>query len=135
VDDMSAEYLAAAADRLRVAGALDVVLVPVVMKKGRSGTRIEVLAPADKANELEALLLAETTTIGVRHWVVRRRSLPRTTCTVTVLGFEIAVKVVELPGGGRRAKPEFEDIQRVAKQTGRATRDIFWLASLEAERM
>lgn len=135
VDDMSAEYLAAAGDRLRVAGALDVVLVPVVMKKGRSGTRIEVLAPPDKADELEALLLAETTTIGVRHAVVRRRALPRTSRTVTVLGFEVAVKVVELPGGGRRAKPEFEDVQRVAQATGRAPRDIFWLASLEAERL
>ncbi|MEX2154680.1 MAG: nickel pincer cofactor biosynthesis protein LarC [Gemmatimonadaceae bacterium] len=134
VDDMSPEYLAAAADHLRGAGALDVVLQMVVMKKGRAGTRIEVLAPPSRAGELESLLLAETTSIGVRHSIVRRTALARHRQSVTVLGFEIAVKVVELPNGGRRVKPEFEDVQRVAEATGRSPRDIFWLASLEAER-
>jgi pyridinium-3,5-bisthiocarboxylic acid mononucleotide nickel chelatase len=134
VDDMSAEYLAAAADRLRMTGALDVVMLSVMMKKGRAGTRIEVLAPPAKAAELESMLLAETTSIGVRHAIVGRRALRRERRTVTVLGFEIAVKVVELPGGERRAKPEFDDVQRVAQATGRTPRDIFWLASLEAER-
>jgi len=104
------------------------------MKKGRGGTRIEVLATSDRVNELEALLLRETTTIGVRRSVVRRRALARDQRTVRVLGFDIAVKVVELPDGTRRAKPEFEDVQRVAEATGRAARDIFLLASMEAER-
>jgi uncharacterized protein (TIGR00299 family) protein len=135
VDDMSPEYLAAAAERMRGAGALDVVLQSVVMKKGRAGTRIEVLTPAARALELESLLLTETTTIGVRHAVVTRRALPREGRTVTVLGFQIAVKMVELPDGRRRAKPEFDDVQSVALKTGRAAHDIFWLASLEAERL
>jgi len=135
VDDMSAEYLAAAAERLRGAGALDVVLQAVVMKKGRAGTRIEVLAPANRVIELEAMLLAETTTIGVRHTAVRRRALPRVLRTVSVLGFDVGVKEVTLPDGRRRAKPEFDDVQRVALKTGRSPQDIFWLASLEAERL
>jgi uncharacterized protein (DUF111 family) len=135
VDDMSPEYLSAAADRLRAAGALDVLLQPVIMKKGRAGTRLEVLAPPDRADELEKLVLRETTSIGVRHVVARRTALPRALRTVTVLGHEIAVKVVELADGRRRGKPEFEDVQRVALATGRAPHDIFWLASLEAERV
>ena len=135
VDDMSAEYLAAAAERLRGAGALDVVLQAVVMKKGRAGTRIEVLAPANRVIELEAMLLAETTTIGVRHTAVRRRALPRVLRTVSVLGFDVGVKEVTLPDGRRRAKPEFDDVQRVALKTGRSPQDLFWLASLEAERL
>lgn len=135
VDDMTAEYLGAAAERLRGAGALDVVLQPVVMKKGRAGTRVEVLAPPAMADELESMLLRETTTIGVRRSVVRRRALPRVLRAVTVLGHEIAVKVVSLEDGRRRAKPEFEDVQRVAQATGRSPQDIFWLASLEAERL
>jgi hypothetical protein len=44
------------------------------------------------------------------------------------------VKVVHLPDGRRRAKPEFEDVQRAAQATGRSPSDIFWLASIEAER-
>lgn len=134
VDDMSPEYLAAAADRLRSAGALDVVLQPVIMKKGRSGTRVEVLSTPDRAAQLETLLLEETTTIGVRRSVVRRAALARTKSSVLVLGHDIAVKVVRLPDGRRRAKPEFEDVQRVAEATGRTPSDIFWLASIEAER-
>jgi uncharacterized protein (DUF111 family) len=134
VDDMSPEYLAAAADRLRASGALDVVLQAVIMKKGRAGTRVEVLAAPDAADALESLLLAETTSIGVRRSVVRRRALPRDEGHVTVLGHSIAVKIVELPDGRRRGKPEYEDVQRVAGATGRTPHDIFWLASLEAER-
>ncbi|HMC56447.1 MAG TPA: nickel pincer cofactor biosynthesis protein LarC [Gemmatimonadaceae bacterium] len=135
VDDMSAEYLSAAADRLRSAGALDVLLQPVVMKKGRAGTRIEVLASASNAAELETAILRSTTSIGVRHAVVRRRALPRRTGTVKVLGYDIAVKVVDVGEGRTRAKPEFDDVQRVALATGRMPHDIFWLASLEAERL
>jgi uncharacterized protein (DUF111 family) len=132
---MTAEYLSAAADRLRAAGALDVLLQPVVMKKGRAGTRIEVLAPPNRAEELEHAILRETTSIGVRHGIVRRKALRRSIHTVTVLGHEIGLKMVDLSNGERRAKPEFEDVQRVALATGRAPHDIFWLASLEAERL
>jgi uncharacterized protein (TIGR00299 family) protein len=135
VDDMTPEYLAAAADHLRASGALDVVLQPVVMKKGRAGTRIEVLASPAHADRLEELLFVETTTIGVRRSVMRRRALPRARYVVTVLGHEIAVKIVELGPGRRRAKPEFEDVRRTALATGRSAQDIFWLASLEAERL
>jgi uncharacterized protein (TIGR00299 family) protein len=135
VDDMSPEYLAAAAERLRSAGALDVVLQAVVMKKGRAGTRLDVLCTMSLAATLESLMLAETTTIGVRATTVRRRALPRERRTVSVLGHELAVKLVLLPDGRRRAKPEFEDVQRVAQITGRSPSDIFWLASVEAERL
>ena len=134
IDDMSPEYLAATADLLRDAGALDVVLLGTTMKRGRPGTRVEVLARPADAERLELLLLTETTTIGVRRTGVQRRALPRELRTVDVLGHPVAVKVVQLPGGGRRAKPEFTDVQRVAQQTGRPLRDIFQLAADQAER-
>jgi uncharacterized protein (TIGR00299 family) protein len=134
VDDMTPEYLAAAAERLRAGGALDVVLQPVMMKKGRAGTRVELLATPGNAAAVEAMLLAETTSIGVRRSVVRRTALPREKGSVSVLGHQIAIKLVALPDGRRRAKPEFEDVQRVALATGRSPGDIFWLASIEAER-
>jgi uncharacterized protein (DUF111 family) len=135
IDDMSPEYLAGAAEMLRGRGALDVVLQPVVMKKGRAGTRLEVLAPPSLAAELEAALLAETTTIGVRHSVVRRRALPRENRSVDVLGHRVSVKVVQLPDGRKRSKPEYDDVYRVAVATGRPPSDIFWLASAAAERV
>jgi uncharacterized protein (DUF111 family) len=134
IDDMSPEYLAAAADLLRDAGALDVVLIQTTMKRGRPGTRIEVLArPCDVA-ALEHLMLTESTTIGVRRSTVVRRALPREQESVDVLGHPIGVKVVILPDGQRRAKPEFADVQRVSQLTGRPLRDIFRLAVGAAER-
>jgi len=135
IDDMSPEYLAAVADLLRNAGALDVVLLATTMKRGRQGTRIEVLARPAEAAALEDTLLRETTTIGVRRSTVTRRALAREIREVEVLGHRLAVKVVRLPDGRVRAKPEFTDVQRVAQETGRPLRDIFHLAADQAERL
>lgn len=124
VDDMSPEHLAAAADALRAAGALDVVLLPAVMKKGRAGTRVEVLSrPADGAS-LRDLLFRHTTTIGVRERAVTRVALERESIDVQSFGETVRVKVVELPGGERRPKPEFDDVQRVAQATGRSALEV-----------
>ncbi len=134
IDDMSPEYLAAVADHARNAGALDVTLLPVTMKKGRPGTRLEVLCRPAAAKALEELLLVESSTIGVRRRAVTRRALARDVINVTVLGHTISAKVAALPNGGHRAKPEFVDVERVALATGRPPQDIFRLAAAEAER-
>jgi uncharacterized protein (TIGR00299 family) protein len=133
LDDMSPEYLAAVADRARTEGALDAVLVSITMKKGRQGTRIELLCRSSEAERFEALLLRETTTIGVRRTEVSRTVLPREERSVDVLGHDVRLKVVTLPDGVRRAKPEFDDVHRVALATGRSAFDIYQLA-LAAER-
>jgi len=134
IDDMAAEYVAAVGDRLRDAGALDVTLLPVTMKRGRLGTRVEALVRSVDAARLEAILFVESTTIGVRRRSVRRQALARQVIEVTVLGQPISAKVVTLPNGGRRAKPEFVDVQRVALATDRPLQDILRLAIAEAER-
>jgi pyridinium-3,5-bisthiocarboxylic acid mononucleotide nickel chelatase len=134
VDDMSPEYLAAAVERARAESVLDVTMFPVTMKRGRLGTRIELLCrPADAAR-CEEILLTETTTIGVRRRLVRRRALVRDTVQLTVLGHTLSAKRVALPNGGHRVKPEFADVQTVALATGRALQDILRLAAIEAER-
>lgn len=134
IDDMSAEYLAAVGDRLRDGGALDVVMIPATMKRGRPGVRVEVLCRPVDAPRLETALLIETTTIGVRRRDVERRALPRDVICVTVLGHDVRAKRVALPDGTRRTKPELSDVERVALATGRPLQDIFRLAAMEAER-
>jgi uncharacterized protein (DUF111 family) len=134
IDDMPAEYIAAVGESLREAGALDVTMVPVTMKRGRPGTRIETLCRPGDAARLEDVLLVESTTIGVRRRGVRRRALNRDVIQITVLGEPVTAKVVRLPNGSRRAKPEFVDIQRVALATRRPLQDILRLAIAEAER-
>ncbi|HVZ48029.1 MAG TPA: LarC family nickel insertion protein, partial [Gemmatimonadaceae bacterium] len=124
VDDMSGEYLAAAATAVKAAGALDVTLIPVVMKKGRPGTRIEALCREASVPTVERALLAHTSTLGVRHTIAGRTTLPRRTVSVTVGGHEVAIKIATLPDGSTRIKPEFDDVARVAAATGRSAEAI-----------
>jgi uncharacterized protein (TIGR00299 family) protein len=124
IDDMSGEYLASATELLREAGALDVTLLQTIMKKGRPGVRIEVLCRPEDAGRLEQLLLRESSTIGVRRTAVARMALARSEGSVEVFGHDVSVKTVHLPGGGERAKAEYEDVRRVARETGRTTSDI-----------
>ncbi len=134
VDDMSPEYLAGCADRAREAGALDVTLLSVLMKKGRPGVRVELLAREHDAARLETLLLGETTSIGVRRTEVTRLALARREESVEVEGQLIRVKAVTLPDGSVRRKPEYDDVQRVTLATGRRSADIYQLALLASER-
>ena len=134
IDDMTPEHVAAAADSLRDAGALDVTCVTVAMKKGRVGTRIEVLCRTVDADRLESLLFARTTTLGVRRTHVMRRALERDVHTVSVLGHDVRVKISALPDGRRRAKPEYEDVRLVAEATGRSLQDVTTLANAATER-
>lgn len=134
MDDMSAEHVANAADRLRELGALDVTTTAVQMKKGRMGVRLEVLVKPALARRLEDELFATTTTLGVRRTTVERRALRREQRTVDVLGHTVRVKVATLPGGGQRGKPEYEDVQVVSRATGRSLGDVTSLALAAAER-
>jgi pyridinium-3,5-bisthiocarboxylic acid mononucleotide nickel chelatase len=134
IDDMTGEYLADLADALRAGGAADVVLVPTIMKKGRPGTRIEVLASPAVVDVLERQLLTRSTTLGVRRVSVERTVLPRHMAEVDVHGHRVAVKVATLPDGGTRAKPEYVDVHRVAEATGLRPSDIFSLAAEAARR-
>ncbi len=134
VDDMSPEYLAVAADQLRAAGALDVTMHQVLMKKGRAGTRIEILCTPALAGALEERALSATTTIGVRRTAVTRRALSREVAVVAVDGHPVRVKLVTRPGGVVTAKPEHDDVVAVAEATGRPAASIFRDAELAAER-
>ncbi|GLC27202.1 nickel pincer cofactor biosynthesis protein LarC [Roseisolibacter agri] len=124
VDDMSGEYLAAAADAIRAAGALDVVLLPTMMKKGRPGTRLEVLARPEDVPQLESRIFAHTTTIGVRVSRVARLALARAEHRIAVDGHHVRVKVSRTPDGRARVKPEFEDVAAAAAATGRSSIEV-----------
>lgn len=131
VDDATGEELASVAQSLRDAGALDVVLVATLMKKGRPGTRIEALAGPDEVGAIERRLLQESSSIGVRTYPASRRVLPREMLTVRVDGHEVRLKVVTLPDGSRRAKAESDDVQRVAQLLRRPVREIAELATAQ----
>jgi pyridinium-3,5-bisthiocarboxylic acid mononucleotide nickel chelatase len=118
IDDMPAEYVAAAQALLLEKGAADAVLLPLTMKKGRPGIRIEVLAPADRLHDVEQALFAATSTIGIRRWPVQRSVLARDTEERTWRGQRIRWKTVQLPDGSKREKPEFDDVVAAARALG-----------------
>jgi len=134
IDDMDGESLAAAAEELRAAGALDVVLLPTVMKKGRPGVQVEVLSTAAAADRLEGALFAHTSAIGVRRAMVERHALPREERTIVVLGHEVRAKFVMTPDGAHRGKAEFDDLLRVARSSGVPLRQVQALARDAVER-
>ena len=124
IDDMSPEELAGAADVLRADGALDVVLLHTMMKKGRPGTRVEALVQTSDLARLEEKIFEQFTTLGVKTFDVVRNALERESRLVRFDGRDIRVKVATLPDGTRRAKPEFDDLRRVAEETARPIAEI-----------
>lgn len=124
IDDMSPEELAGAADVLRAEGALDVVLLHTTMKKGRPGTRVEALVQTSDLARLEEKVFEQFTTLGVKTFDVVRNALERESRLVRFDGRDIRVKVATLPDGTRRAKPEFDDLRRVAEETARPIAEI-----------
>jgi uncharacterized protein (TIGR00299 family) protein len=118
VDDLAPEYVPPLMEAVFKAGALDCTVAPLLMKKGRPGVRVEALAPAAKLERVREAMFQSGTSIGVRFWPVRRETLPRRVETVTWRGEEVRVKRSRLPGGGERAKPEFEDVARAAERLG-----------------
>ncbi len=115
IDDMNPEVYGYLFDRLLEQGASDVYATPVLMKKGRPGNVLSVLAPAGRLDELAAIVLQETTTIGLRYYGVERRVLERQIRAVATPYGEVNVKFSYLDGR-RRAAPEYEDCARLAQK-------------------
>jgi uncharacterized protein (TIGR00299 family) protein len=124
LDDENPQYVAELLSRLLERGALDAMAAPALMKKGRPGHWLVALAEPERAGELAALIMAETTTLGVRCRVEERFELERRLVEVETPFGKVGLKVVTLPGGGERAAPEFEDVRAAARRSGRPLREV-----------
>ncbi|MBA4157275.1 MAG: nickel pincer cofactor biosynthesis protein LarC [Gemmatimonadetes bacterium] len=118
IDDLSAEYVPPLIEGVLAAGALDCTVVALLMKKGRTGLRVEALLAPERREAVAAALYTASSSIGYRVWAVQREALHRREETVEWRGQKIRVKRSRLPGGGERAKPEFEDVVRAAAALG-----------------
>ncbi|HEX3873672.1 MAG TPA: nickel pincer cofactor biosynthesis protein LarC [Solirubrobacteraceae bacterium] len=131
LDDLSPELVPDAAERCFAAGALDVWVAPVGMKKSRPGVVFSALArPADE-RAVASAILRETTTLGVRVSQVRRWELERSWMTVDVGGEPVRIKLGSLDGETVNASPEHDDCAAVARRTGRPVKAV-WAAALAA---
>ncbi len=116
LDDATPQLLAHVAERALEAGALDVMLTPVVMKKGRPATLLTLLCDPSQTQTFEALLLRETTTLGIRKHREERSCLDRRHVTVETPFGEVRLKIGSLNGEELNAMPEFEDCKAAARR-------------------
>ena len=127
LDDASPELLGYAMERLFEAGALDVYFTPIQMKKNRPGTLLGIIAPPARVHALAELVLAETTSLGVRLHPAARLIAERREATVeTGLGM-VRVKLKRL-GDRTVAAPEYEDCARLARERGVPLAEVYRLA-------
>jgi pyridinium-3,5-bisthiocarboxylic acid mononucleotide nickel chelatase len=125
IDDMLPQHYELATERLFAAGALDVWLTPIVMKKGRPAITLSAIAAPQNEDAVARAMLTETTTIGVRVRTERRHVLPRASGSVETQYGPVRVKRAALPlssskgqgdNGETRTRAEYDDLARIARE-------------------
>ncbi len=128
LDDMTPEWVAHVLDRLLAEGALDAWLTPAVMKKGRPGWVLHVLAHPATESSLTRVLFRETSTLGVRRQALTREVLARRWVPVETPFGAVRVKVAERNGEVYNTAPEYEDCLNVAARAKVALKEVYQAA-------
>ncbi len=115
IDDMNPQVYPYLIERLLESGAYEAYLSPVIMKKGRPGMVLTVLAPSGAVDELTKVIYRETTTIGLRYREMNRRKLPREEILVPTGFGAVRMKKIETLDGFRIV-PEYEEARRIARE-------------------
>jgi uncharacterized protein (TIGR00299 family) protein len=124
LDDISPEVMGYCTDRLFAAGALDVFIIPGLMKKGRPGFQIQVICGPTKVAELESVLFRETGTLGIRRTRAERSKLHREAVTVDTPWGRVAAKR-GWTDGIELVTPEYEACAKVAREHGIPLREVY----------
>ena len=134
LDDMAPNLIAALTEDLMAAGALDVTVVPALMKKGRPGHVLTVMSPPELVARLSDHLLRHSTTLGLRLTPVQRVIAGRMVIEVTTPIGSARVKVKELDGKPIDVAPEYEDCRRIARERGIDLREVMRVVAESARR-
>jgi len=134
LDDMSPQIYGYFAEKALEAGALDVFSAPAQMKKNRPGLLLTILSEPANVSKLIDLLFRETTTIGVRAYDVRRKTLARETVPVATPYGEVRMKVSRLNGAVLSATPEYEDCRKLAAERDVPLKQVIAAASFEYQK-
>lgn len=117
IDDMNPQVYGFVMERAFAMGALDVFMIPAQMKKDRPGVLLTVLCKPEMTEALIEMLLAETTTLGVRYYQAHRRVLERTIETVETEYGRVRIKVARDGERTLHFQPEYEDCARLARES------------------
>jgi len=135
IDDMSPQLYETLIERVFDAGALDVFLQPVIMKRGRPGVVVTALCAPERVGDLSRALFEESTTIGVRWSEWRRTRLQREMVEVTTAYGTIPFKVSRLGGRIVTVTPEFADVARIAREKSLPVREVLDQARADGRRL
>lgn len=116
IDDLNPQIYSHVMERLYESGAYDVYFSPVIMKKGRPGTKLSVMTGTDRLEQVVAAILKETSTIGVRILDCQGVHLEREIVTVATEWGPVRAKLGHMAGQVVNAAPEFEDCKAIASQ-------------------
>ena len=114
IDDMNPEFYEGTMQSLFKAGALDVYLTPIIMKKSRPANKISVLSSETDRQAMTEILLHETSSFGVRYFRIGRTVLEREMKTVNISWGSVRIKIGKFNGKVIQISPEYEDCKKIA---------------------
>ena len=135
IDDMNPEFYEFTMESLFKAGALDVYLTPIIMKKGRPANKISVLSTETNRMVMTEILLKETSSFGVRFFKVCRATLDRKVKTVKTSWGLVKIKIGLLNGDIVQASPEYEDCKKISIKKKVSIRTIYEEALFQSKKL
>jgi uncharacterized protein (TIGR00299 family) protein len=129
LDDLTPQAYEHVMERLFGAGAVDVALIPAIMKRSRPGVVLSCLAAREQTDAMLEVLFQETTALGVRVQELSRRVLPRRFVSVKVQGGAVRMKAAALGSGQEKVAPEYADCKAIADRTGVPLKNVMEEAS------
>jgi uncharacterized protein (TIGR00299 family) protein len=130
IDDMNPEFFEYISERLFNAGASDVFLTSLMMKKGRPGVMLSVISEKEKEGMIREILFTESTTLGIRSFLFKKDTLVRRFEQVATPWGNVTVKRSFYNGNEVSSKPEYEECKVIAAKTGIPLKDV--IASVTA---
>lgn len=135
IDDTNPEWLGYLMERLFAAGALDVVFLPVQMKKNRPGIQVQVMGRPEQKDTLMEIMFAESSTLGIRFRYGQRRVLESCVTETDSPWGKISVKKIIKTDGKPFFLPEYEACRKVARENNLPLKDVFyWVVALNKDK-
>jgi len=133
IDDMNPEFYSYLFELLLAEGALDVSVIPAVMKKNRPGHILKILAAKEKSENIAGIVFRETTTSGLRINIVRRKTLERKLFTADTKYGQVRVKIHRMNGAPVTVSPEYEDCRKAASEYAVPLKEVYREALIKAQ--
>jgi uncharacterized protein (TIGR00299 family) protein len=125
IDDMNPEFFDHLSSRLFAAGAADVFLSNIIMKKGRPGIMLKVICETGLTDALKKVIFSESTTLGIRTFVFKKDTLERKFETIETEFGKVSVKRSFHEGKEVSFKPEYDDCKRIADEKGIPLKEVY----------